>query len=83
MTRTITHSAIINMAKIIADAESKGYIVISGRPTIVATTYAFYSIKKDELFDEIEDCYFKAYINNNGVVIYKPLDADAYHGVEE
>jgi hypothetical protein len=74
---SITATSIKTMSAIIEDVQSKGYTVISGRQIVDA--YAFYSIKRDDLFDEIIDCYFSAYINNNGTVVYKPYDEKDYY----
>lgn len=75
---SFTATSITNMAKIIGDAKEKGYMVISGRPIGGTSSYAFYSIKRDDLFDKINDCYFQAYINDYGTVIYNPYDEKSF-----
>ena len=76
---SFTATSITTMAAIIADAKEKGFMVISGRPVGGTSYYAFYSIKRNDLFDQIDDCYFSAYINNNGTVVYKPYDEKDYY----
>ena len=80
---SVTRTSIMRMARIINDATEKGYTVVSARPLrSTDLTYAFYSLQGRDIFGDIQECYFTAYINDYDTVIYKPLSATEFFSDE-
>ena len=79
---SVTRTSIMRMARIINDATEKGYTVVSARPMRADLTYAFYSLQGRDIFGNIQECYFTAYINDYDTVIYKPLSATEFFSDE-
>ena len=85
MAKSMTSTSITNMARIIEDAQRQGYTVVSGKKWDVGAsrlTYAFYALKRHDLYDTVDDCYFTARLSHYGSVIYKPLTNKEYHADE-
>lgn len=85
MAKSITSTSITNMARIISDAERQGYTIISCKnwnSGDADLTYAFYALKRHDLYDTVDDCYFTARFNDYGSIVYKPLTSEEYFADE-
>ena len=82
---TLCAAHIEQMADIIKDIEKRGFTTISGRVlvnTMDKTVYAFYAIKRNELTEELDDCFFSAEYKDDLVSIrYKPIEDGEYFNV--
>ena len=82
MAKPLTGTCIKTMSRIISDVERQGYNVIAGRPVESGDerpVYAFFATKRHDLYDHMDDCFFKSYINSHGTIIYKPMTCEAFY----